>query len=126
MQEVRETGRQDASSAADLPALRSGIMIALRHELGRSALLSERLKIAKSSSSALSGRFLRKLGGMSSAPHASFPFCRLIAEHNSTIVIGLLAADWSLVSACGLSSLRLNERLKSRSSLLIFSLDTLA
>ena len=87
-QDVRLIGRNDARFDAGLPCFRSGIMMAFLHICGRSPLLSDKLKISRSSLIAFSPRFFRNEGGMLSGPGAPFFLIFLIARFSSAIVYG--------------------------------------
>ena len=78
-------GRYEATSFADLPALRIGMMVAILHILGQSARSNDELKMASSSVSALVPKAFRNVGGMLSGPAAPFHLTRQIAAFNSDI-----------------------------------------
>ena len=109
--DVRLMERYEATSLADLPALRIGMMVAILHILGQSARSNDELKMESSSVSALLPRALRNVGGMLSGPAAPFFLMREIAAFNSVI-----RRSEQLTSASGGWSIRfLNCRTRSRS-----------
>ena len=116
MHEVRLIGLYDANTLADLRALSRGMMMACLHCCGHMPFSKKRLKMSRSSCLAIGPSAWRKVGGMSSGPHAPFVFIFPSALSNSYGVKGTQLPSVSSSFAFGARIMRLSWSLSRRSS----------